>query len=247
MKIKELENFINLKIDEFIKSLDNRFEKHVSNEFIKIYILNEFKSILTEKEYYVELVNAAYSSCVYLFESLLEHGCRVSCNGHHIAQQFASYFSDEKIELNNQDIIKQIKKSIIKYTDKNISFDLYDWFIYFINNIKINKWIDTLVEDTYEKLDLENLGILDVNNEYLLFAAGGDWQTPHKVKLIYNEDNTYDCQDQGEGFEKGLSEKQFCKKLGYGFDEHTDLITIDEWDKLEDLDFNDPLDKLIML
>jgi hypothetical protein len=224
------------KLNEFIKSLNNRFIKHVSNEFIKAYILGEFKNIIIETPN-ISLEDVAYKSSVYLFESLLEHGCIASCNGHHVAQYFASYFKDIKIEYKTKDILIEIKKSVIRYCDpihddNDGVFETLNWFLFFISNKKISDWVVIEDEDgEIEELELENFEILEITNEYFIFCGGGDWQEPHKVKMTYKENNVYYMEDLGEDYKKGLSPKEFCEKLGLKYDEKECMIIHDNENK----------------
>ena len=94
VSIDVLENIIRPKVKKFISEiLKGRYKEHVSDSFIEAYIVREFLD-----EYFANTrnipVNIAYKSCVTLFESLLEHGCKTGGNGHHVAQSFCNYFSD---------------------------------------------------------------------------------------------------------------------------------------------------------
>jgi len=95
---QEIEELVKEKCDIFIVDLNGLFKEHVSDTFIKAYIKTNFMYILSinyNDNYTPNPINLAYDSCCYLFESLLEYGCNVSCNGHHVAQKFASLFPDD--------------------------------------------------------------------------------------------------------------------------------------------------------
>lgn len=77
-------------VEAFItEKLDGRYREFVSDRFLKSLMVRscapQAKQILAGD------LNAAYSSVCYIFESLLEHGCRAGGNGHHVAQSFQMF------------------------------------------------------------------------------------------------------------------------------------------------------------
>lgn len=40
-----------------------------------------------------------------------------------------------------------------------------------------------------EPLDMENWKITEVANNYLILKCGGDWQEPHELTIVLNEDD----------------------------------------------------------
>lgn len=80
------------KIQLFVKDLNGRFRHHISDELMVIYLCDQFSKEKFESGENALERNIAYRSCVYLFETLLEHGCNEPMNGHHVAQKFCEYF-----------------------------------------------------------------------------------------------------------------------------------------------------------
>jgi hypothetical protein len=233
MNVRNVNKFIQDKTNEFVISLNKRYQEHVSDTFIVAYILSEFIPKV-KKNPNIRLEQAAYDSCVYLFESLLEHGCSVIGNGHHVAQYFASYFSNKTIEFNKENILDEIKKSVIQFVKDSDDEDFYlhDWFRYFFDEIECQNWIKTKVtdgeDDDLEDLDLENFEILELNKKYLLFCAYGDWQDPRKVKMFYLENEKYSFEEVSKEYEHGLTEKQFAEILDLKFDEKNNMIILNK-------------------
>jgi hypothetical protein len=89
-----VQNQINTFIIEY---LEDRYKNHVSDEFLKTYLIRSFEDCYREAiqgSSVINFQNVAYASSVYLFETLLEYGCKISGNGHHIAQAFADGFKN---------------------------------------------------------------------------------------------------------------------------------------------------------
>ncbi len=104
MNIK-VEVFVREKATEFVGTLDGRYKTHVSDQFMVAFILYHFTL------YWIPIANQsiqhlAYQSCVNLFESLLEYGCKAGGNGHHVAQKFSSLFPDIRYDELKNDISK---------------------------------------------------------------------------------------------------------------------------------------------
>lgn len=82
----------------FVDELQGRFEEFCSNEMlIAIFKNNCYMGDYTDKilgDCEAVRENAAYSLACPIFESMLEHGCGASCNGHHIAQDFCRFLED---------------------------------------------------------------------------------------------------------------------------------------------------------
>ena len=94
------------KISDFVKELEGIYKEHVSDRFLEAYLIREFeheyiaerKNRPTDRKIYLQ--NLAYKCSCPLFESLLEYGCSVHINGHHIAQRFANKFEGIQFEGN---------------------------------------------------------------------------------------------------------------------------------------------------
>lgn len=86
------------KIDEFITQLNGRFKEHVSDEFIRVYLIHEIWKAIPR--YANNMQNATYEAAQPLFETYIECGCvgYGQMNGHHVAQNFASLFKCEPLE-----------------------------------------------------------------------------------------------------------------------------------------------------
>jgi hypothetical protein len=86
------------KSKKFIKDLDGRFQLHVSDLFLAQYLSMKFESVYMQEQHdrgdEPNAKNVAYQVSCWLFESVLEHGCETGGNGHHVAQQFASFFEE---------------------------------------------------------------------------------------------------------------------------------------------------------
>ena len=82
------------KIEQFVKDLNGRFRHHISDELMIAYLCDQFEKEKHESGEGALEQNIAYRSCIYLFETLLEYGCKESMNGHHVAQKFCEYFKD---------------------------------------------------------------------------------------------------------------------------------------------------------
>lgn len=81
------------KIEQFVKDLNGRFRHHISDELMIAYLSHEFEKEEFESPKALKQ-NIAYRASVFLFENLLEHGCKEIMNGHHVAQLFCEYFKD---------------------------------------------------------------------------------------------------------------------------------------------------------
>ena len=95
MNRQELESLVKQKTAEFVKDLDGRYKEHVSDEFIQSFIEREFMIVRRKNPDY-KLDALAYHASVVLFEQHLESGCKIISNGHHVAQNFSKYFTEDK-------------------------------------------------------------------------------------------------------------------------------------------------------
>ncbi len=87
----KVEEIVKERATYFVDTLNSRYKAHVSDDFIIAYIVHHFN------RYWIpgrnqHIPDLAYKSCVTLFESLLEYGCKAGGNGHHVAQNFSSIF-----------------------------------------------------------------------------------------------------------------------------------------------------------
>ena len=94
---EEIRKFFGEKVDEFVIKLNGRFKEHVSDAFIAVYLKDKLDEVY-RKFPTDHLRNISYRAAVTLFESYLEHGCKVIGNGHHVAQQFSVLFPTKRIE-----------------------------------------------------------------------------------------------------------------------------------------------------
>ena len=94
---EEIRKFFAEKVEEFVIKLNGRFKEHVSDAFITVYLKDKldeaYRKFPTD-----HLRNISYRAAVILFESYLEHGCKVISNGHHVAQKFAALFPIKRME-----------------------------------------------------------------------------------------------------------------------------------------------------
>lgn len=90
-------NEITKPITDYVASLEGRFKDHVSDAFIAAFLIDKFVNVY-HQNYQNNIENIAYKAAIPLFEHLLEHGCKITMNGHHVAQAFARWIS-LKIEL----------------------------------------------------------------------------------------------------------------------------------------------------
>lgn len=84
-------------VEGFVASQNGRFRDHCSDTMLTALIINELSrgwrrdpSICVVDAIVAGDGNAAYDAVRPLFEHVLEHACRASCNGHHVAQAFAA-------------------------------------------------------------------------------------------------------------------------------------------------------------
>lgn len=89
-----IEDMVKPCIENYVNVLNGRFKEHVSDDFLKAYLLRNFKNNY-RKDYIRSFESLAYYAAISLFESDLEYGCKIIMNGHHVAQNFASFFSKE--------------------------------------------------------------------------------------------------------------------------------------------------------
>lgn len=99
MLSRKTEEILKPIIKKFVgEVLARRYESHASDPMIVSLILSRLGEpsrresdkclgqIMTEGD-----PNAAYEAARWLFETVLEHGCRAGGNGHHVAQSFSEY------------------------------------------------------------------------------------------------------------------------------------------------------------
>lgn len=92
---------VTIKATDFTKKLKGRYKNLISDEFIIAYITYNFVNLYMDHRMKgvksPNAINIAYDSCIELFESILEHRCNATGNGHHVAQMFTEYFEDTLI------------------------------------------------------------------------------------------------------------------------------------------------------
>jgi hypothetical protein len=122
----------------------------------------------------------------------------------------------------------KFEQSIISYRNKNHDqFDVVGWFTQFIYENKntilnypqvqlpADEFPDMDEEDLLEDLDLENCEVLSLKENSVTFCAGGDWQEPMKVEMVYDEaTDHFTCQVLSEKFyTQGMSNAGFLNAL----------------------------------
>lgn len=84
-------------VKEFVKELNGRYKKHVSDEFLEALL----EVLIKDTAYWeqkcwpnkaIVLPNVVYLATFKIFESILEHQCNAGGNGHHVAQELAIKF-----------------------------------------------------------------------------------------------------------------------------------------------------------
>lgn len=89
------------KAKQFTENMHGRFSEFVSDVFLQAYLCKKFTDLYLKWKNKHQMPNAiqlAYDSACYLFESILEHGCKATCNGQNIAQEFSELFKDVSFE-----------------------------------------------------------------------------------------------------------------------------------------------------
>ena len=93
----DIRNFFAEKAEEFIKTLNGKFRDHVSDTFIKVYLVDrldeEYRKFPSE-----HLRNISHRASLTLFESYLEYGCKAGGHGHHLAQKFSVLFPKKQMK-----------------------------------------------------------------------------------------------------------------------------------------------------
>lgn len=99
-----LKDYSRTKAEEFVQSLQGRYNAYVSDKFIIAFLVDNFYKQYFELRLHgvedtnISLTNVAYNSSIYLFETLLEGGCGVIMNGHNAAQNFSMLFTENFTE-----------------------------------------------------------------------------------------------------------------------------------------------------
>lgn len=90
---------LNLKgpVTEFVKELDGRYQKYISDEFLNVLLVSEIKRAYSCKHKGPKptVSQLAYDVGAYIFESLLENRCAAGGNDHHVAQALAEKFAEQ--------------------------------------------------------------------------------------------------------------------------------------------------------
>ena len=76
----------------------------------------------------------------------------------------------------------------------------------------VKNWPTVKDEDYDEELDLENWEIIEINDDKMHMACGGDWQEPLQFDLIPDGDLLKVVNIQN-GFEEGLSNEEIINIL----------------------------------
>ena len=99
MKLSTLQKLFLPIVEQFVEGERQRYKEHVSDTLLVLLIMERLNMTYPmrhaegERKTYADLIaegdqSAAYEAVVPLFERILEHGCSVICNGHHVAQRF---------------------------------------------------------------------------------------------------------------------------------------------------------------
>ena len=98
MTNQQLELIVQEKTQEFVKDLNGRFNKHVSDAFIASFInnavMNDCRRCRFSKMHSELMMNIAYRAAIPLFETHLEYGCKAGGNGHHVAQAYSGMYEE---------------------------------------------------------------------------------------------------------------------------------------------------------
>lgn len=79
----------------FVAQLNGRFQDFISDKaLITLLNLQINWNNNTMMQTTNKMVNSAYLSGVFVFEILLENGCGANLNGHHVAQDYATYLKN---------------------------------------------------------------------------------------------------------------------------------------------------------
>ncbi len=109
----KIEEIIKPVVVKFVKSLNGFYSKHCSDDMLVAVIMykmnqeivDEYNFMLhahkednpsIEKAISISLIspNCSYDAVCWLFETVLEHGCKAGGNGHHVAQKFVSVIEE---------------------------------------------------------------------------------------------------------------------------------------------------------
>ena len=99
-----LKDYSRKKSEEFVQTLQGRYNAYVSDKFIIAFLVDNFYKQYFELRLHgvedtnISLTGVAYNSSIYLFETLLEGGCGVIMNGHHVAQSYAMTYTEHFTE-----------------------------------------------------------------------------------------------------------------------------------------------------
>ncbi len=86
----DTEQKVKTHVAAFVASLNGRFREHCSDTMLVSLLMNELRTDNRGAAVLAGDMNAAYDAAQPIFENVLEHGCGVICNGHHVAQSFYS-------------------------------------------------------------------------------------------------------------------------------------------------------------
>lgn len=101
MRYVELEQTVEKLVNQFVISLDGRYRSKISDDCLSGLIMLEFNKrykdtnntclemMFINKESYI-----TYDIACPIFEHLLEHKCKIICNGHHVAQAFSKFINE---------------------------------------------------------------------------------------------------------------------------------------------------------
>lgn len=77
----------------------------------------------------------------------------------------------------------------------------YEWFDpYFISN-EVSNWPliplnfngQPILDPEMEPLDLENWKVTEFGDKHIIIQCGGDWQSPHEVRIELNSNDELEC------------------------------------------------------
>lgn len=142
-----------------------------------------------------------------------------------------------------------IRQSIKEFTlIEQEAFDNYSWLPYFISKKlddnklmhfpQIGEWdYEHECESTrlFEPLDFENCAILQISENQMVFCAGGDWQQPMTVCLIFDPvTEVYNCKVVSREYNEGMSNEEILQSLGLDYDQDGNVIFLTNSENTDD-------------
>ena len=102
-------------------------------------------------------------------------------------------------------------------SEDEIDTDNFDSPLYEImNNVYVHGWPEVEDEDGYkESLDLENHEVISIDDHGMTIIAGGDWQDPHKVQMIFDGEKVHAVSCEKCEYQSGLDYNKVFEIIGF--------------------------------